>query len=82
MSPITSQNIMDHVRRKEESIKESIKASVKRKLVSLKIDVATRLESILRINLKMFSSSFVKTEIVVKTLGFFQLFESHTGHRG
>jgi len=80
MTPITSRSIMDHVRAKDIAIKEDIKASVKRKLISLKIYVATRMEkSILGINLQIMKSTFEKTEIVIKTLGMVQLFQSHTG---
>ncbi|XP_041451725.1 uncharacterized protein LOC111077103 [Drosophila obscura] len=80
MPTITLRNIMDHVRMRQISIREDIKASVKRKLVSLKIDVPTRMKkSILGINLQIFKSTLSKTEIVVKTLGMIQLFESHTG---
>lgn len=80
MTPITSENIMEHVCEKELTIKEDITAAVKRKLVSLKIDVVTRQEkSVLLINLHLMSSTLSKTEIVVKTLGMIQLFELHTG---
>ncbi|KAH8357398.1 hypothetical protein KR084_004227, partial [Drosophila pseudotakahashii] len=81
MTPITSRNIMDHVRAKEIAIKNEIKSLVKRKLLlSLKIDVATRMDkAILGINMQMIKSSIIKKEIIVRTLGMVQLFSSHTG---
>lgn len=69
MSPITSRNIMDHIRAKEMAIKEDIKALVKRRLISLKIDVATRLEkSILGINLQMFNSTLQQKVLAKQNL--------------
>ncbi|XP_046868428.1 zinc finger BED domain-containing protein RICESLEEPER 2-like [Drosophila willistoni] len=80
MNPITSRNVINFVKVKEHSIKENIKALVKDKLVSLKIDVATRMDkSILGVNLQLIDASLYTTEIVVKTLGMIQLEESHTG---
>ncbi|KAH8394453.1 hypothetical protein KR222_009591 [Zaprionus bogoriensis] len=80
MDPVTSRNIMSFVSVKEQSVKENIRVLVKGKLVSLKIDVATRMEkAILAINLQMVHASLVKTEIVVKTLGLVELGQSNTG---
>ncbi|XP_017024406.1 uncharacterized protein [Drosophila kikkawai] len=79
MPQITSQNIMDHVSGKELDIKQGIRASVERKLVSLKLDVATGLErSVLVINLQFISSTLTGNDIVVKTLGVIQLSEDLT----
>lgn len=80
MNPVTSRNIMNFVSVKEKSIKDNIRAFVKGKLVSLKIDVATRMgKAILGVNLQMINASLSKTEIVVKTLGMIQLADAHTG---
>ncbi|KAH8338300.1 hypothetical protein KR074_005462 [Drosophila pseudoananassae] len=80
MNPITSRNVMEYVTAREQAIKENIKALVKGKLVSLKIDVATRMDkAILGVNLQMIHSSMSKAEIVIKTLGMIQLRHSHTG---
>ncbi|KAH8385480.1 hypothetical protein KR093_007926 [Drosophila rubida] len=80
MNPITSPNIMNFVTVKEQLVKNNIRALVKGKLVSLKIDVATRMDkAILGINLQMIHGSLAKTEIIVKTLGMIELEESHTG---
>ncbi|XP_060665607.1 uncharacterized protein LOC132797866 [Drosophila nasuta] len=80
MNSVTSRNIMNFVSVKEQFVKENIRALAKGKLVSLKIDVATRMDkAILGINLQMIHASLAKTEIVVKTLGMIELGESHTG---
>lgn len=80
MNPVTSRNIMNFVSVKEQFVKENIRALVKGKLVSLKIDVATRMDkAILGINLQMVHASLAKTEIIVKTLGMIELGGSHTG---
>ncbi|KRJ98763.1 uncharacterized protein Dyak_GE27557 [Drosophila yakuba] len=80
MNPITSRNVMEYVTVKEQTIKENIRALVKGKLVSLKIDVATRMDkAILGVNLQMIQSTMSKAEIVIKTLGMIQLRHSHTG---
>ncbi|XP_070135882.1 uncharacterized protein [Drosophila bipectinata] len=80
MNPVTSRNIMNFVSIKEQFVKENIRALAKGKMVSLKIDVATRMnKAILGINLQMIHASLAKTEIVVKTLGMIELGESHTG---
>lgn len=80
MNPITSRNIMNFVSMKEELIKNNIKTLVKGKLLSLKIDVATRMDkAILGVNLQMIHSSLSTTDIVIRTLGMIQLSHSHTG---
>ncbi|EDW18000.2 uncharacterized protein Dmoj_GI12344, isoform A [Drosophila mojavensis] len=80
MNPITSRNIMSLVVEREESIKNDIRALVQGKLLSLKIDVATRMDkAILGVNLQMIMSNISKTEIIVKTLGMIQLTYTHTG---
>jgi len=81
MNHITSRNIMGHVKEKELSIRHDIKSLAKGKLkTTLKIDVATRLDkAILGVNLQMIISSIEKSEIIIKTLGMIQLYESHTG---
>jgi len=71
---------MNFVSVKETSIKNNIRAIVKGKLVSLKIDVATRMDkAILGVNLQMIQASLSKTEIVIKTLGMIELTDAHTG---
>lgn len=77
--PITSLNIMDHVRAKELAIRKEIHASVRRKLVSLKIDVVTGLQqSILGVNLQFMNSTLTSTDVVVKTLGVIGVTEADT----
>ncbi|XP_046868805.1 uncharacterized protein LOC124461318 [Drosophila willistoni] len=80
MNPITSRNIMSFVSVREQAIKDGIRALVNGKLLSLKIDVATRMDkAILGINLQIIHTNVNKSEIVVKTLGMIQLTYSHTG---
>jgi len=80
MNPVTSRNIMNFVSVKEQFVKGNIRALLKGKLLSLKVDVATRMvKAILGINLQMIHASLAKTEIIVKTLGMIELGESHTG---
>ncbi|KAH8354520.1 hypothetical protein KR084_009394 [Drosophila pseudotakahashii] len=80
MNPITSRNIMSFVSAREHSIKDGIRALVKGKLLSLKIDVATRMDkAILGVNMQMIHTNINKTEIIVKTLGMIQLTCAHTG---
>ncbi|KAH8327947.1 hypothetical protein KR067_001973 [Drosophila pandora] len=80
MDGITSRNIMSFVSVKEQAIKDGIRALVKGKLLSLKIDVATRMETaVLGVNLQMIHTNINKMEIVVKTLGMIQLTHAHTG---
>ncbi|KAH8273936.1 hypothetical protein KR044_004403 [Drosophila immigrans] len=80
MNPITSRNVMEYVTVKEQTIKENIKALVKGKIVSLKIDVATRMDkAILGVNIQMIHSNMSKTDIVITTLGMIHLRHSHTG---
>ncbi|KAH8336621.1 hypothetical protein KR059_010424 [Drosophila kikkawai] len=79
MNPITSRNIMSFVSVREQAIKEDIRALVTRKLLSLKIDVATRMDkAILGVNLQMIHTTINKSEILVKTLGMIQLTCAHT----
>uniref|UniRef100_A0A6P4EDG3 Uncharacterized protein LOC108042374 n=1 Tax=Drosophila rhopaloa TaxID=1041015 RepID=A0A6P4EDG3_DRORH len=71
---------MNLVSVKEQLVKQNIRALVKGKLVSLKIDVATIMyKAILGVNLQMVHASLAKTEVIVKTLGMIELGESHTG---
>ncbi|XP_044573210.1 uncharacterized protein LOC123257573 [Drosophila ananassae] len=80
MNGITSRNIMSFVSVKEQAIKDGIRDLVKGKLLSLKIDVATRMETaVLCVNLQMIHTNINKMEIVVKTLGMIQLTHAHTG---
>ncbi|XP_034490365.1 uncharacterized protein LOC117794011 [Drosophila innubila] len=80
MNPITSRNIMSFVSVREQAIKDGIRALVNGKLLSLKIDVATRMDkAILGINQQIIHTNVNKSEIVVKTLGMIQLTYSHTG---
>lgn len=80
IAPITSHNIMDFVRAKEQSIKAEIKNLVKGNLVALKIDVASRMDrSILGVNLQLIDPKLEKAEISIKTLGMVHVSHSHTG---
>ncbi|KAH8284910.1 hypothetical protein KR054_002595 [Drosophila jambulina] len=79
MPRITSQNIMDHVNERELSITRAIRASVERKLVSLKLDVATgQKRCVLGIHIQFINSTLTATEIVVKTLGVIKLSDDIT----
>ncbi|XP_054745834.1 uncharacterized protein LOC129250223 [Anastrepha obliqua] len=74
------ESVMSEGDNADDSKISQLKALVKDKLVSLKIDVATRMDkSILGVNLQLIDASLYTTEIVVKTLGMIQLADSHAG---
>ncbi|XP_055906354.1 zinc finger BED domain-containing protein 4-like [Eupeodes corollae] len=71
---------MEFVDIRLQSIKDQIRKMTKGRILSLKIDCATRLDrSILGINLQFIELKKDSLNICVKTLGMVQLFERHTG---
>ncbi|XP_017468590.1 PREDICTED: uncharacterized protein LOC108360700 [Rhagoletis zephyria] len=70
MNSINSHNVMELVNKRVVEMKKFIKKVVEKKLVSIKIDTATRFDrSILGINLQYLEFKNSTLEIVVKTLG-------------
>ncbi|KAL7724570.1 hypothetical protein ACLKA6_002500 [Drosophila palustris] len=76
MSPITSRNIMEHVAEKFEIVKTSIINAMKRRLISLKLDIASRhSRGILGVNAQFYEHEAIK----IVTLGIIELNKKHTG---
>lgn len=79
MNSINSHNVMELVSNRIVEFKNFIKKVVEKRLVSIKLDVATRFDrSILGINLQYLELKNSKLEIVVKTLGMKPLPHPHT----
>lgn len=73
---VTSRNITELVNEAYEKERSYLKEKLKNKLLSLKIDMATRLQrSVMGINIQFYS----KSKIIIKTLGCIELTERHTG---
>lgn len=80
MDPITSHNAKDIINEKAENLKREIKKLVKNKIISLKVDVATRLNrSILGINMQIVHFVNGKINIVIKNLAMISCDERITG---
>ncbi|XP_034475527.1 uncharacterized protein LOC117782615 [Drosophila innubila] len=75
MSPITSRNIMEHVAEKFEIVKASIIKAMKLRLISLKLDIASRhSRGILGVNAQFYENEAIK----IVTLGIIELNKKHT----
>lgn len=71
---INSKNIVEKIRIVANNIKESISKCINKKMICLKIDVATRMDkSILGINIQYIKES----KIVINTIGMIQLRKRH-----
>ena len=80
MLPISSSNVMEFVDTKLEQVKNEIVKVVKGRIVSLKIDCATRMDRlILGVNLQFIELKPNFINIAVRTLAMVQIDESHTG---
>ncbi|KAL7726601.1 hypothetical protein ACLKA6_010466 [Drosophila palustris] len=75
MSPITSRNIMEHVAEKFEIVKAFIIKAMKLRLISLKLDIASRhSRGILGVNAQFYENEAIK----IVTLGIIELNKKHT----
>lgn len=75
MSPITSKNVMTVITDEFELTTETIRSSVKCKMVCIKFDTATRLNrSILGINVQYYDGN----KLMIYTLGMIELNKRHT----
>ncbi|BFG00109.1 uncharacterized protein DMAD_00182 [Drosophila madeirensis] len=76
MGPITSRNIMEHVAEKYKTVKASIIKAMTHKLISLKLDIASRhSRGILGVNAQYYEDNSIK----VVTLAIIELNKKHTG---
>jgi len=76
MNPISSRNVMHHVSDKYELEKRNLSKVLKNKILSLKIDIASRHnKGILGVNVQYYRDH----RIEVKTLGLIELHKKHSG---
>jgi hypothetical protein len=70
-------NAQKYVQQAAQKVKDKIKSEVKDRMISLKVDVATRLgRSVLGVNIQFFS--LTENKIVVRTIGMIELNRKHT----
>ncbi|XP_017085560.1 uncharacterized protein LOC108117563 [Drosophila eugracilis] len=76
MTPVTARNVMQHVSEKYEREKALLISRLKNKVVSLKIDIASRhSKGILGLNVQYYHNKAIE----IKTLGVIELHQKHTG---
>jgi len=76
ISPITSKNVMQHVAQKYDIVKAKIKKELKGRVISLKIDTASRHNrGMLGVNAQFYENK----EICIRTLAIIELTKKHTG---
>lgn len=74
---INAKNIGKFIQSTADEIKEQIKKEVKKRMVSLKLDIGSRFDkSVLGVNIQFYSK--VECKIVVRTLGMIELEGKHT----
>lgn len=74
---INSTNITGYLQKTAQTIRDLIKDEVRHKMISLKLDIATRQHrSMLALNIQYYSATHQK--IVIRTLGFVELKNRHT----
>jgi hypothetical protein len=74
---VNAKNIVKYVNSTAANIREKIAGEVKNKLVSIKLDIASRMNrSVLGVNVQFFCQS--RKKIIVRTLGIIELRRSHT----
>jgi hypothetical protein len=74
---VNGKNIVNFISSTAKCIRDKISAEVKHKLVSIKIDIASRLNrSVLGVNVQFFCET--RKKLIIRTLGIIELNRSHT----